>query len=131
MAKELLNAPSEDNVVDLTKADIFSLGISIYELIIMEELPCNGQEWHDIRNGQLVKLCENKSISMELKNLVSQMMNPDCLQRPSAEQILKSRYLQSEIENEMKWEKLLRLNLKKKIVELDTVLSLKPRKASK
>jgi wee1-like protein kinase len=35
----------------LTKADIFSLGASIYELMINEDLPKNGEDWHRIRKG--------------------------------------------------------------------------------
>jgi len=32
--------------IDLTKVDIFALGITIYELIINEKLPQNEDEWH-------------------------------------------------------------------------------------
>ena len=35
--------------IDLTKVDIFALGITIYQLIINEKLPQNEEEWHFIR----------------------------------------------------------------------------------
>lgn len=46
LAKEMLN-PTLD--IDLTKVDIFALGITIYQLIINEKLPQNEEDWHLIR----------------------------------------------------------------------------------
>lgn len=52
MAKELLDDISPEKIrssqIDLTKADIYSLGISIYQMIvgINNSLPANGPEWH-------------------------------------------------------------------------------------
>jgi len=31
--------------IDLTKADVFSLGMSFYQGIILEDLPNNGEKW--------------------------------------------------------------------------------------
>ncbi len=39
LAKEVLNL---DSKVDLTKADIFSLGMTAYEMLTLELLPNNG-----------------------------------------------------------------------------------------
>lgn len=55
LAQELLNDSSTE-LPDLTKADIFSLGMSLYELMIGEELPQCGDEWINIRKGMLPKL---------------------------------------------------------------------------
>jgi hypothetical protein len=49
MAPELLKEynAGDGPIPDLTKADIFSLGISIYELMINEKLPPNGKLKND------------------------------------------------------------------------------------
>ena len=39
--------------LDLRKADVFSLGCSMYAVITRQELPRNGALWHEIRNGRL------------------------------------------------------------------------------
>jgi len=52
LAKEILN---EDHT-HLAKADIFSLGLSIFELASKTELPKNGDEWHQLRSGTLPPL---------------------------------------------------------------------------
>ena len=85
LAKELLS--TEENVnTDLTKADIFSLGATIYECAIGRPLPNNGNEWHDIRNGILKDFPNHFTDSF--KNLLLAMLNiqPTC--RPTAYQLL-------------------------------------------
>ena len=47
MAPELLN----DDTSDLPRADVFSLGLSLYELARHVPLPKNGDEWQDLRKG--------------------------------------------------------------------------------
>eukprot|EP00050_Salpingoeca_kvevrii_P017737 m.67810 g.67810 ORF g.67810 m.67810 type:complete len:628 (-) comp7695_c1_seq1:638-2521(-) len=81
LPKELLN----DNYKHLPKADIFALGISIYEAATNEVLPKNGPRWHLLRDGQPPKL---ERYSMDMNSLVSQMLHPDPEVRPSAEDIL-------------------------------------------
>eukprot|EP01067_Filipodium_phascolosomae_P008237 Filipodium_phascolosomae@DN694_c0_g1_i1.p1 len=39
----------------LTKADMFSLGAMAYQMLLGRDLPLNGTEWHDIREGKLYK----------------------------------------------------------------------------
>lgn len=46
LAKEVLNL---DSKVDLTKADIFSLGMTAYEMLTLELLPNNGEQWLHMR----------------------------------------------------------------------------------
>lgn len=51
--------PSEilqENFAHLTKADIFAFGLTIYETAGAGPLPKNGQEWHEIRKGNLKDL---------------------------------------------------------------------------
>lgn len=38
---------------DLTKADIFSLGLTFYEAITLDDMPTNGPEWHKLREGNV------------------------------------------------------------------------------
>ncbi|KRX09010.1 Protein kinase-like domain [Pseudocohnilembus persalinus] len=51
LAKELLNEPKIGESLDLSKSDIYSLGISMYELMTQKKLKGNGQEWQDLRSG--------------------------------------------------------------------------------
>jgi len=46
LAKEVLNY---NESIDLTKADIYSLGMSIFQGAILEDLPNNGEHWLSIR----------------------------------------------------------------------------------
>jgi len=54
LAKELLNNDPDAPMPDLTKADIFALGITIYELIERTELVKEGQQWLDLREGKVI-----------------------------------------------------------------------------
>lgn len=96
LPKELLN---EEQISDVTKADIFSLGCSVYELVLIfyllefvdkfqairKPLPKSGDEWNQIRDGDLpLPPCFSKEFQMILK----QMMHSDPEQRPSADQLL-------------------------------------------
>ena len=86
MAQELLNEYYD--LIDISKADIFSLGATLYELMIGESLPCNGTEWHDIRQGRLDKLDNNKIFSENVKNIIKMLLNAEGKLRPSADEIL-------------------------------------------
>lgn len=87
---ELLN--EYNDCKDLHKADIFSLGATIYELIIGEELPCNGEEWHQIRDGKLEKMEKNKRFSESFKKIISTLLSSNPKNRPTAQEILEHEY---------------------------------------
>jgi len=59
MAKELLRDYNFDSVnnarVDITKADIFSLGMTILKVMLGDdiELESNGRQWNEIREGKI------------------------------------------------------------------------------
>ena len=71
----------------LTKADIFSLGLTMYHLESgQEDLPEEGQEWHDLRNGRV----KQELVSEGLRSIVTEsMMQPNYHMRLSAAVLLK------------------------------------------
>ena len=40
----------------MAKADIFSLGMSVYEAATLIDLPKNGPEWHKVLGGKTVRV---------------------------------------------------------------------------
>eukprot|EP01038_Epipyxis_sp_PR26KG_P014740 gene14740-19813_t len=90
-ARELIN--SEIKCVDLTKSDIFSLGISVYEMCLGRPLGTNDNnddsfgEWHSIRDG----IFDNQALShysRELIELLVSMMHSNVNIRPTANDLL-------------------------------------------
>lgn len=81
MAPELLN----EDYTDLKKADIFSLGAMIYELVRGKDLPLSGDEWSAIREGDLNGL----NCSFGLERMIRKMMNPKYEKRGNASELLK------------------------------------------
>jgi len=80
ISKELFNFNSK-GILD-TKSDIFSLGLSILEIIGKISLPLSGKSWTDIRNGNFKiednlfknsNIKENKEIFIKL---ISKMIAP-------------------------------------------------------
>ncbi|CAI5710257.1 unnamed protein product [Peronospora destructor] len=81
LSRELL----EGNRNNLRAGDIFALGATIYELALGMTLASGGEEWQKIRDGDLVMF---RQYSNSLQHLIANMMHPDALQRPLAEDIL-------------------------------------------
>ncbi|RMX67929.1 hypothetical protein DD238_000551 [Peronospora effusa] len=81
LSRELL----EGNRNNLRAGDIFALGATIYELALGTTLASGGEEWQKIRDGDLVMF---RQYSNSLQHLIANMMHPDALQRPLAEDIL-------------------------------------------
>eukprot|EP00903_Cladosiphon_okamuranus_P017299 g15940.t1 len=94
MSKELLN----DDHSNLTKCDVFSLGITMYEIISGRPLPPNGEEWHSLRSG---KAGMPMGLPAELSKTLHEMMHPDPSRRPSAAELLRYPCLQSEMERQL------------------------------
>ena len=82
MPRDLLEINKQQ---DLTKSDIFSLGITLYETCYGRPLPICGQEWHDLRDG---KFSKSLNINPTLYVIMRQMMHPDPSKRPSATDLL-------------------------------------------
>ena len=94
LAKELLSRDLQSLVPDLKKSDIFSLGITAYELITLEELATNGEEWRDLRDGKFEYPSEVKSLySSEILNTIRRMLSENTDDRPSAEELLSTVFI--------------------------------------
>ncbi|ETN58794.1 mitosis inhibitor protein kinase [Anopheles darlingi] len=66
---------------NLAKADIFSLGITLYEAGGGGPLPKNGDDWHQLRSGQFPDL---PGIGRDFNDLIKKMMHPNPEKRPSS-----------------------------------------------
>jgi serine/threonine protein kinase len=75
----------------LHKADIFSLGITIYELVTRKPLPPRDDSWRSIREGK--NLDFPPTLSAEFVDLVKKMMSLSPSDRPSVAQVLQSSLL--------------------------------------
>ncbi|EGC37955.1 hypothetical protein DICPUDRAFT_29443 [Dictyostelium purpureum] len=90
MAPELLND------IRTPAADIFSLGITLYEMATNYNLPKKGQMWRNLREGKIpFPEDDDAIISDDLKNLILRMMDPDPAKRITIQGLLKIDKLQS------------------------------------
>lgn len=91
MSLELLSGDH----ADLTKSDIFSLGITMYELCLggNKALPSNGPEWQSLRSGAIPSLPDTP---VELHKIILTMMHPSYQERPCASELLKRPQLLSD-----------------------------------
>ncbi|XP_057534243.1 wee1-like protein kinase isoform X2 [Amaranthus tricolor] len=81
MPQEILNEKYDH----LDKVDIFSLGVSIYELLRGSSLPDAGYQL--LKVGKLPLL---PSHSLQLQNLLKVMVDPDPTRRPSAKELVQN-----------------------------------------
>lgn len=73
----------------LAKADVFSLGASLYEMCLERELPAGGPEWHEIRDGMLDPEALSR-VEVSMRDLIRLMLLRDTYRRPSAEALIAS-----------------------------------------
>jgi serine/threonine protein kinase len=77
LAREVLQCDTRD----LTKGDVFSLGVTAYELASGQPVASRGAEWRRLRDGPLPR---PSSMSAELHALLQRMLSADPAQRPTA-----------------------------------------------
>jgi len=83
LAPELLDWNVSEK--DLTKADLFSAGITVYELITGIQLPSNGELWHRLRSNNYDLAPAACGVTQELVDVTRALMHADPAQRPSAQ----------------------------------------------
>ncbi|XP_037957826.1 wee1-like protein kinase [Teleopsis dalmanni] len=88
----LPNEILKENFSHLFKADMFSLGITLYEAAGGGPLPTNGPEWDNLRNGNIPYI---STISEEFNDLIKLLTHPDPEQRPSSTSIFSNPILNS------------------------------------
>ncbi|XP_021955413.1 membrane-associated tyrosine- and threonine-specific cdc2-inhibitory kinase [Folsomia candida] len=79
-----------------TKADVFSLALTILEISCHVDLPKSGSLWHELRNGQLPEPTNNL-VPATLEPIIKEMLTPDINERPSINDLLCRSDVQSRI----------------------------------
>lgn len=122
----LPNEILQEDFTHLQKADIFSLGITLYEAAGGGPLPKNGPEWHRLRDGDVPDL---PNLSREFNDLIKLMIHPDPSKRPSSATIFNHPVLspldnktKAQLSHELCMERQKTECLKKKLLELKKVL---------
>ncbi|EDW87822.1 wee1-like protein kinase [Drosophila yakuba] len=110
LPKEILH----EDYSNLFKADIFSLGITLFEVAGGGPLPKNGPEWHNLRDGKVPIL---SSLSRDFNELIAQMMHPDPEKRPTSQSIF-SHPILSAVDSKSKLQLGLELTVEKRKNEI-------------
>jgi serine/threonine protein kinase len=88
-SRELIN--EDEKLLDLYKADVFSLGATVYELMLGRRLHAGEEgnnEWHSLRDGVFAAHLETGRYSPELLSTLRALMAPLPCNRPGAQAIV-------------------------------------------
>ena len=84
LPREVLN---ESSGLNLASIDMFSLGATVYELLLGRQLGAGGDtgaiEWHELRDGRFNLVVENR-YSATLIDMLHRLMHPNPASRPTA-----------------------------------------------
>lgn len=89
MAPELLNSGELS-----TKADMYSLGITLLEIATSKEMPSRGEPWQNLREGKIPDIMAEE-LSEPLMKIIEQLIHPDPHCRPSASELLSIDYFKT------------------------------------
>nr|CAD7457781.1 unnamed protein product [Timema tahoe] len=79
----------KEDFSQVTRADIFSLALTLYEAATLKPLPKNGPVWHSIRDSNLDKI---EQCDQHFNDLLKMMVHSNPSKRPSAATILSDQY---------------------------------------
>ncbi len=97
MSPELLQMVSKN--VRLDKCDVFSLGLTLFEVLSGRGLPHNGESWHHLRSGEA--LTPAPSCPVDLLEILHSCMHPNPACRKTASGLLQLPTLWSGVEQEL------------------------------
>jgi len=75
----------------ITKAvDIFSLGVTMFEICGNIELPSGGPAWHALREGSALLPEGSVIYSQQIQDLLTHMLDPEAQNRPTIDEVISS-----------------------------------------